>query len=140
MTRDDGELDNFLLCRYRTITQIRTVLRWFCVITVRDFREQKRLIPGPTVIRRHFYSTSPSSATTNTLALETLSKSANTNRFSICPDFIFRVRNMYDASGEIKKRVVPRKKILHIIMLNLARIMHDFRTIIHDHAFIQSLA
>ena len=44
----------------------------------------------------------------------------------------------FESKNEYKQRSDPRKKILHAIlqriMLNLARIMHDFRTIMHDHA------
>ena len=119
--RDDCESDHFTLCRYRTITQIGTVLRWFCVITARAFREQKcscpRFVPDPTVIRRHdghVYS-SPPSFRQEELELETLFKSVS-NHQSIASAYrrilSVGVRNMYtvsyyDPSGEIQKRVVP---------------------------------
>ena len=97
--RDEGELDHFPLCRYRTITQIRTVLRWFCVTTACALNKNTCAhvsYPGPTVIRRHFYSSPPfPSFHHKEFELETLFKSANsTYRFRIYLriylNFIFR--------------------------------------------------
>ena len=45
--RDDGESDHYSLCRYRKITQIGTVSRWFSVITQRRIHGGGTCPPPP---------------------------------------------------------------------------------------------